>query len=67
MDLDERSWWHSSEVVSATGGYFVRGDSTPRKVLPLEAWDTVRRDMMVLLLRELVVLRVEGDLAELGV
>jgi O-methyltransferase len=67
MDLDEKSWWHSSEVVSATGGYFVRGDSTPRKVLPLEAWDTVRRDMIVLLLRELVARKIEGDLAELGV
>src|SRR5271169_3101073 len=54
MDLDDKSWWHSSEIVSTTGGYFVRGDPVPRKVLPLEAWDTVRRDMIILLLRELV-------------
>ncbi len=67
MDLDARSWWHSSEVVSNTGGYFVRGDPTPRKILRLEAWDTVRRDMIILLLRDLLVRRVEGDLAELGV
>lgn len=67
MDIDDRSWWGSPEIISSAGGYFVRGDSTPRKVLELEVWDTVRRDIIVLLLRDLVVRKVEGDLAELGV
>ncbi len=67
MDMDPRSWWHNAEFVSASGGYWVPGDATPRKALDLEAWDTVRRDMILLLLRELVARQVPGDLAELGV
>ncbi|MEI6780818.1 MAG: TylF/MycF/NovP-related O-methyltransferase [Verrucomicrobiota bacterium] len=67
MDIDPSSWWHNTEFVSASGGYVVPGDATPRKVLPLEAWDTVRRDMILLLLRELIAREVQGDLAELGV
>jgi hypothetical protein len=67
MDIDERSWWYNAEFVSANGGYLVPHDSTTRKVLPLEAWDTVRRDMIILLLRELTTRKIDGDLAELGV
>jgi len=67
MDIDPNSWWHNAEFVSATGGYRVPGDATSRKVLDLESWDTVRRDMILLLLRELVAREVQGDLAELGV
>jgi len=67
MDIDPRSWWHNTEVVSAIGGYFTPGDATPRKLLSLDPWDTVRRDMILLLLRELVARKIEGDLAELGV
>ncbi len=67
MDIDPKSWWHNAEVVSATGGYFVPGDPAPRKLLHLEPWDTVRRDMILLILRELVARKIEGDLAELGV
>jgi O-methyltransferase len=67
MDLDPKSWWHNAESAAASGGYFVPGDPTPRKVLALDPWDTTRRDMIILLLRELVARRVEGDLAELGV
>ena len=67
MDIDSRSWWHNPEFVSASGGYFLPGDTTPRKVLPLEPWDTVRRDMIILLLRDLVAREIDGNLAELGV
>jgi O-methyltransferase len=67
MDIDSRSWWHNAEFASASGGYFVARDPVLRRVLALEAWDTVRRDMIILLLRELLVRKVEGDLAELGV
>jgi len=67
MDLDPRSWWHNREAIAFTGGYLVPGDPTPREVLTLDAWDTVRRDMIILLLRELVARKIEGDLAELGV
>jgi len=67
MDIDTRSWWHSTEFVSVSGGYLVPGDMIPRKVLPLEPWDTVRRDMIILLLREITARKVPGELAELGV
>src|SRR5947209_6112520 len=67
MDLDPKSWWHNTDAIAATGGYWVPGDSAKRKVLDLEPWDTVRRDMIILLLRDLVARKVEGDLAELGV
>ncbi len=67
MDLDPKSWWHNLDFVSAHGGRFVPGDATPREVFALESWDTVRRDMIVLLLRELVARKIPGDMAELGV
>jgi len=67
MDLDPKSWWHNPDFISAHGGRFIPGDPAPREVLPLEFWDTVRRDMIVLLLRELVARKIPGDMAELGV
>src|SRR5208282_3604457 len=59
MDLDPRSWWHSRDVVAATGGWTVRVDPAKRAVLALEPWDNVRRDMIILLLRSLVERAVE--------
>jgi O-methyltransferase len=67
MDLDPMSWWHNPDVVAATGGFMVPGDPVKRNVLTLEPWDTVRRDMIILLLRSLTERAIEGDLAELGV
>jgi len=67
MDLDPKSWWHNPGFISAQGGRFIPGDATQREVLPLESWDTVRRDMIILLLRELVARKIPGDMAELGV
>jgi O-methyltransferase len=67
MDIDPRGLWHNPEFVSATGGYHIPGDTIQRAVLSLESWDTVRRDMLILLLRRIVECRIPGDLAELGV
>jgi len=67
MDIDSKSWWHNADFAAKSGGYFVPGDTMKRVVLALEPWDTTRRDMIILLLRNLVERRVEGDLAELGV
>jgi O-methyltransferase len=67
MDLDPKSWWHNRDFASAIGGRFVPGDTAPREVLALDSWDTVRRDMIVLLLRELIVRQIPGEMAELGV
>lgn len=67
MDIDPKGFWHNPEFVSATGGYHIPGDKIRRAVLNLEPWDTVRRDMLILLLRKIVERQVPGDLAELGV
>lgn len=67
MDVHPRSRWRNDDFVSATGGFFLPGDPVPRRIMNLEPWDLVRRDMLVLLLRSLNQRRVPGDLAELGV
>ena len=67
MDIDPKGFWHNPGFVSATGGYRIAGDKTERAVLELEPWDTARRDMLILLLREITERRVPGDIAELGV
>jgi hypothetical protein len=66
MDIDPRSAWNSREVVEATGGFFPRG-SQSRGLPDVEAWDRVRRDMLLLLLREVESRGVQGAFAELGV
>jgi O-methyltransferase len=67
MDINQASLWHSPEFVSTYGGYFLPGDSITRSVVDLEPWDSVRRDMLVLLLRDILVRGIAGDIAELGV
>lgn len=67
MDISPRSRWFSPEFVARTGGFFPAGDRGARRICDLEPWDTTRRDMLILLLRQIVVRGVEGDLAELGV
>ena len=61
MDIDPRSIWHNPQ--------FPHGFLIPegRRIMDLKWWDTVRRDMLVLLLRDVIVRRVRGDFAELGV
>ena len=66
MDIDPCSAWNSVEFVGATGGFFPRG--TAARALPeVEPWDRVRRDMLLLLLREVESRDVPGAFAELGV
>lgn len=67
MDIHPKSRWYNGDFVAKTGGFFLRGDSTPRTIMNLQPWDCARRDMIVLLLRSLVARRVEGQMAELGV
>ena len=67
MDIDPRSIWHDPDFVAATGGFLIPEDRVDRRICSLEAWDNVRRDMLVLLMRSVIARRVEGDFAELGV
>lgn len=67
MDINPRSRWHDREFAGKSGGYFCPEDPVKRVIVSLEPWDTVRRDMLILLLRTIVERDVGGDLAELGV
>lgn len=68
MDIHPSSrWFPGSEIVARTGGFFLRGDGCVREICDLEAHDSVRRDMLILLLRTLTERNVAGALAELGV
>lgn len=64
MDIHPRAHW-TTGVVSETGGFSPPGER--RTVFDLDAWDNVRRDMLALLLREILLQRVPGAFAELGV
>jgi O-methyltransferase len=66
MDIHPSSLWHDSAFTDQFGGFQLPGEP-PRTIVDLEPWDTVRRDMLVLLLRDLIERRVPGDIAELGV
>lgn len=67
MDIDPKGLWHNPQFVAASGGYHIPGDKVQRTVLELEPWDTVRRDMLILLLKDITERRVPGEMAELGV
>ncbi len=61
MDIDPRSIWHNPQVPH---GFLI---PEGRRIADLHWWDRVRRDMLVLLLRDVIVRQVRGDFAELGV
>ena len=67
MDIHPRSLWHNPAFTRETGGFFPPSESPERRVTNLSDWDSVRRDMLALLLRDILVRSVEGSLAELGV
>src|SRR2546422_553840 len=67
MDINPKSLWHNPDFVARTGGYLIRGDSTPRAIPPFDPWDVTRRDMLLLLLRTVLERNIRGDMAEVGV
>lgn len=68
MDIHPRSLWHDPIFAEGTGGFFppLEGSDT-RKIAGSPPWDSVQRDMLVLLMRDLEVRRVFGSLATLGI
>ena len=66
MDINPLSRWHDSAFTDQFGGFQLPGDE-PRTIVDIDPWDSVRRDMMVLLLRSLIERNIPGDIAELGV
>ena len=71
MHIDKRSPWNKDEfvqhIIKNYGGFFLPDDTTDRKINFPYPWDSVRRDMLVLLMKGLLAENVEGDFAELGV
>jgi len=67
MYINPRSAWHGPEFVAATGGFLIPEDLVERRICELEEWDSVRRDMLILQMRSVLIRRIEGDFAELGV
>jgi len=65
MDIDERNLWFPSEFREHFGGFQPPGEQ--REYLRCFENDRVRSDMLVLLLREMIVSKIPGSMAELGV
>ena len=65
MDVDEASLWFPAEFRERFGGFNPPGEARDyRRVFP---GDRTRSDMLALLLREIVVSKIPGSFAELGV
>jgi O-methyltransferase len=67
MDIHPKSVWHNPAFRDQTGGFFLPGDDSERRIVDVDPWDSVRRDMLILLMRSLLERGIEGELAELGV
>jgi O-methyltransferase len=67
MEISPRSVWHNREFASATGGFLIPADRVERRICNIGSWDQVRRDMLILQMRSVLIRRIEGDFAELGV
>lgn len=68
MDIAPSSLWYNKEFVGKFGGFFINKDVIKREIAPWrQPWDTVRRDMIILLLRSLTERSVPGAFAEFGV
>ena len=67
MDIHPESLWHNPEFVRSTGGFLPCPDSGERSIEDGSPWDSVRRDMLVLLMRDIEMRGVQGALAEVGV
>jgi O-methyltransferase len=65
MDIDEANLWFPPEFRARFGGFHPPGDH--RDYQRVFASDPVRSDMLALLLREIVVAKIPGSMAELGV
>ena len=67
MDIHPQSLWYNPSFARGTGGFFPPTEGDARSIEAGPPWDLVRRDMLVLLMRDLEVRRVYGSLAEVGV
>jgi len=69
MDIDPLAGWHNPEFIKEYGGFFpnLKKGDIKREIVSSCTYDTVRRDLLILLLRSIVQNEVEGEIVELGV
>ncbi len=67
MDIAESSLWFTPHFIEKTGGFYPLDDIQKRRILWMQPWDNVRRDMLILLVRSILERNIEGAFAELGV
>jgi hypothetical protein len=68
MDIHPHSKYYNQELIDAYGGFYCINDNVKRNIIHFDLpWDTVRRDMIILLLKNIVINSLKGDMVELGV
>ncbi len=67
MVLHPSSRWYDEKFIDFSGGYYLKDDFIHRQIHSLQHYDSVRRDMLILLLRTIEEHAIPGDFAELGV
>lgn len=67
MDIHPSSLWHNPDFVRKTGGFYPAEKKGNRTIERCTPWDPVRRDMLVLLMRDIEARGLDGSIAELGV
>jgi O-methyltransferase len=67
MDISHLGKDYDIDFINNNGGFFVNGDEVEREIACVDSWDSVRRDMLILLLRMVISNNVKGDFCEVGV
>jgi hypothetical protein len=68
MDIHPKSRFYNLSFIEKTGGFYILNDPVEREIITFNTpWDLVRRDMLILILRDIIINHIDGDLAELGV
>ena len=68
MDINPKSRFYNLNFIEKTGGFYILNDTIKREIISFDTpWDLVRRDMLVLILKDIIVNQIKGDLVELGV
>ncbi len=67
MDIDKLSPWYDEKFNETTGGFYLLNDPVKRNIVDVQLHDTLRKDMLVLLMRSIVERKVAGAVAEVGV
>ena len=67
MDIDPKSFWFNKLIVGHHSGLYPHESIRDRQIQLNEPLETIRRDMVALLLKHIVENDIKGDMAEVGV